>query len=150
MGLLDIVLHRGFSMLMFIAALLSVWGFAFCRSKNPLFSLRQPASTLPIYNYVVLFASTFSAAVFFSPFLQAESSDRPNVVLLLADDLGCTGLGCFGSDLYETPNLDALAESMEWVAPFGFVLVFPAKPPGAGTFFSSIVRQQCEAGSRIP
>ena len=35
---------------------------------------------------------------------------RPNIVFLLADDLGWTGLKCFGSDLYETPNLDALAE----------------------------------------
>lgn len=31
-------------------------------------------------------------------------------MLLLADDLGWTGLGCFGSDLYETPHLDALAK----------------------------------------
>ena len=31
-------------------------------------------------------------------------------MFLLADDLGWTGLNCFGSDLYETPNLDALAE----------------------------------------
>jgi arylsulfatase A-like enzyme len=31
-------------------------------------------------------------------------------VLLLADDLGWTGLSCFGSDLYETPHLDALAQ----------------------------------------
>lgn len=35
----------------------------------------------------------------------------PNIVMFLADDLGWTGLGCFGSDLYETPNLDALAAS---------------------------------------
>ncbi len=40
----------------------------------------------------------------------AESHDRPNIILLLADDLGWTGLGCFGSDLYETPNLDAVAQ----------------------------------------
>lgn len=39
----------------------------------------------------------------------SQAADRPNIVLLLADDLGWTGLGCFGSDLYETPNLDALA-----------------------------------------
>ncbi len=36
---------------------------------------------------------------------------KPNIVFLLADDLGWTGLGCFGSDLYETPNLDRLAQS---------------------------------------
>lgn len=34
---------------------------------------------------------------------------RPNVVLILADDLGWTDLACFGSDLHETPALDRLA-----------------------------------------
>ncbi|MGB7346873.1 MAG: sulfatase [Pirellulaceae bacterium] len=34
---------------------------------------------------------------------------HPNIVFLLADDLGWTGLNCFGSDLYETPRLDQLA-----------------------------------------
>jgi arylsulfatase A-like enzyme len=33
----------------------------------------------------------------------------PNVVLILADDLGWTDLACFGSDLHETPALDRLA-----------------------------------------
>jgi arylsulfatase A-like enzyme len=32
-----------------------------------------------------------------------------NVVLILADDLGWTDLHCFGSKLYETPNIDQLA-----------------------------------------
>jgi len=39
----------------------------------------------------------------------ANSSAKPNIVLFLADDLGWTGLQCFGSDFYETPNLDRLA-----------------------------------------
>ncbi|EMI18957.1 sulfatase family protein [Rhodopirellula maiorica SM1] len=39
----------------------------------------------------------------------SSANERLNIVLLLADDLGWTGLNCFGSDLYETPNLDALA-----------------------------------------
>ena len=37
--------------------------------------------------------------------------EKPNIVLFFADDLGWTGLRCFGSDFYETPNLDRLAES---------------------------------------
>lgn len=34
---------------------------------------------------------------------------RPNIVFIMADDLGCTDLGCTGSDFYETPNIDRLA-----------------------------------------
>jgi arylsulfatase A len=37
------------------------------------------------------------------------AENRPNVVLILADDLGWTDLGCYGSDLYETPHIDQLA-----------------------------------------
>ena len=32
-----------------------------------------------------------------------------NVVIILADDLGWKDLGCYGSEFYETPNLDRLA-----------------------------------------
>ncbi len=39
----------------------------------------------------------------------AHAKETPNIVLLLADDLGWTGLSCYGSDFYETPNLDRLA-----------------------------------------
>ena len=37
------------------------------------------------------------------------AADRPNVIVVLADDLGWTDLGCYGSDLHETPHLDRLA-----------------------------------------
>ena len=35
--------------------------------------------------------------------------ERPNLVLIFVDDLGWNGLGCTGSDFYETPNIDRLA-----------------------------------------
>lgn len=33
----------------------------------------------------------------------------PNVVFILIDDMGWKDLGCYGSEFYETPNIDALA-----------------------------------------
>jgi arylsulfatase A len=39
----------------------------------------------------------------------AVAADKPNIILILADDLGARDLACFGSTYYETPNLDRLA-----------------------------------------
>jgi arylsulfatase A-like enzyme len=41
--------------------------------------------------------------------LHAAPPSRPNIVLILADDLGWKDLGCYGSSFHETPNLDRLA-----------------------------------------
>jgi len=38
-----------------------------------------------------------------------KSPSYPNFVFILADDLGWADLGCYGSDLHETPNIDRLA-----------------------------------------
>ncbi|XZE43391.1 sulfatase [Pirellulaceae bacterium SH467] len=38
-----------------------------------------------------------------------QSPRRPNIVFIMADDLGYTDLGCFGSKYYETPHIDRLA-----------------------------------------
>jgi len=40
---------------------------------------------------------------------ESSSGRPPNVVLFLIDDLGYTDVGCYGSDFYETPNIDRLA-----------------------------------------
>ncbi len=42
--------------------------------------------------------------------VQAPSgSSRPNFLIFLVDDLGWTDLSCYGSDFYQTPNIDRLA-----------------------------------------
>jgi len=44
------------------------------------------------------------------PVCQA-AAQRPNIVFILADDLGYTDVACFGSKYYETANIDRLAAS---------------------------------------
>jgi arylsulfatase A-like enzyme len=40
----------------------------------------------------------------------AETAGKPNIIFILADDLGIPAIGCYGG-AYKTPNLDALAAS---------------------------------------
>ena len=41
----------------------------------------------------------------------AKTADKPNIVLVLVDDLGWMDLSCQGAKCYETPHIDKLAES---------------------------------------
>lgn len=49
--------------------------------------------------------------LFFAFLLAAVAvAERPNIVLIFADDMGFSDIGCFGSEI-QTPNLDRLAEN---------------------------------------
>ncbi|MFM9010696.1 MAG: sulfatase [Planctomycetota bacterium] len=50
-----------------------------------------------------------SAAVAAAAWATELPAVRPNVVFIMADDLGWTDLACFGSGYYETPHVDRLA-----------------------------------------
>jgi len=41
----------------------------------------------------------------------APTPAKPNIIFILADDYGIGEVGCYGSDNYKTPNIDALARS---------------------------------------
>ncbi|MDB5257995.1 MAG: sulfatase [Chitinophagaceae bacterium] len=55
--------------------------------------------------------SLFSVIIFTSSTIRSTSiltPSRPNIIIILADDMGFSDLGCFGSEI-ATPNLDKLA-----------------------------------------
>jgi len=42
--------------------------------------------------------------------LFANTSEQPNFLFILVDDMGWQDLSCYGNKVFETPNLDKLAE----------------------------------------
>jgi arylsulfatase A-like enzyme len=55
-------------------------------------------------------AATFGwVAVILLSVANAANVKRPNVIFILADDLGWAELGCYGNTFNETPNIDRLA-----------------------------------------
>ena len=42
---------------------------------------------------------------------QAQKTKKPNIIHILADDVGFDDIGCFGSKDIKTPNIDALADN---------------------------------------
>ena len=41
----------------------------------------------------------------------SEKQNRPNIIYILADDLGYGELGIYGQEIIETPHIDALAKT---------------------------------------
>lgn len=53
----------------------------------------------------------FTFLVFWTtPASTLAAQKKPNIILMLIDDMGWTDLGCYGSQYYETPNIDQLAK----------------------------------------
>jgi arylsulfatase A-like enzyme len=38
-----------------------------------------------------------------------SADETPNIIVIMADDIGAEGLACYGSTIYTTPNLDQMA-----------------------------------------
>jgi len=61
--------------------------------------------------------ATFAFQVSHAHCVEAESRPRPNIVLIMADDMGYSDIGCYGGEI-RTPNLDRLAAGGLRFSPF--------------------------------
>lgn len=52
---------------------------------------------------------TLFSAVVFAPLMVCAADRKPNLVFILADDLGYAELGCYGQKVIQTPSLDQMA-----------------------------------------
>jgi arylsulfatase A len=55
------------------------------------------------------FAAVFLFLIGLSHFSNAQKSSKPNIIFILADDLGYGDIGCYGQQKIETPNIDRLS-----------------------------------------
>jgi len=51
----------------------------------------------------------FAGFAFILPATLVMAQNKPNIIMIIADDLGYADIGCYGSKFYETPNIDQLA-----------------------------------------
>lgn len=62
-------------------------------------------------DYSTRFLMLLVCLMYFHGYSQSKNTQQPNVIFILADDLGWRDVGYMGSVYYQTPHIDALANS---------------------------------------
>lgn len=71
--------------------------------------LIQPIRAVPTVQFLLVFTAFLAIFPVASRAVEGPAAaPRPNVVLILADDMGFSDLGCYGGEIH-TPNIDRLA-----------------------------------------
>ncbi|XP_063004003.1 steryl-sulfatase isoform X1 [Melospiza melodia melodia] len=81
--------------------------------------------------------------------IKTHSVSKPNIILLMADDLGIGDLGCYGNKTLRTPNIDRLAE--EGVTLTQHIAAAPLCTPSRAAFLTGRypIRSGMAAFSRV-
>ena len=58
-----------------------------------------------------IIATLLAATAACSAFAAEPGGKKPNIIFILADDLGIGNVSCYGADHFKTPNVDKLAQS---------------------------------------
>ena len=66
--------------------------------------------------------------LFLASFFLAHADGRPNIILIMVDDMGWSDIGCYGGEV-DTPNLDQLAaEGMRFTQFYNCLLYTSPSP----------------------
>jgi arylsulfatase A-like enzyme len=70
---------------------------------------------------------------------QEKKPEQPNILLILADDMGWSDLGCYGAEI-QTPHLDSLAyNGIRFTQFFNASICYPSR----GCLLTGLYAQQC-------
>jgi arylsulfatase len=86
------------------------------------------------------------AAALLAPLAFAATPSRPNVLVILADDLGFSDLGCYGGEI-ATPNLDALAQGgLRFTQAYSTARCWPSRAAAMTGYYAQHVRRDAVPG----
>jgi arylsulfatase A-like enzyme len=92
--------------------------------------------------HVSLIARLMLVPALVLPALSTASADKPNVIIFLVDDMGWMDCGAYGSQYYETPNIDRFSrQAMRFTDAYAVPLCSPTR--------ASILTGQYSARHRI-
>lgn len=78
--------------------------------------------------------------------LHAAAPSKPNVLIILADDMGFSDLGCYGGEI-ETPNLDALAkDGLRFTQFYNTARCWPSRAALLTGYYAQAVRRDTVPG----
>lgn len=81
-------------------------------------------------------------------FAAVKGADRPNILLIMADDLGYSDLGCYGGEI-RTPNLDSLAASgLQFTQFYNTGRCWPTRAALLTGYYPQSIRRDKVAGLR--
>lgn len=82
----------------------------------------------PVVSRLLSFALAVAAWAVPAAGATRDAARPPNIVLILADDLGWSDVGCQGADLIETPRIDALArEGLRFTQAYAMPVCSPTR-----------------------
>ncbi len=109
----------------------------------------RPSSSDPKWGCFLLITALALICALCAPATAAES--KPNVVLFLVDDMGWMDCGVYGSEYYESPNLDRFAkQAMRFTDAYAVPLCSPTRASILTGQYSSRHRITSATGHRPP